>query len=76
MQYKTPKLSPTTRRRVPKTLGKHQLLHRLQQIEERRARVFDALSVDEAKHIAEDELEEKVLRRRLKKVLARESTSS
>ena len=65
------KVSPQTRLRVPKSLTKEQITYRLQEIEARRESAFESLSTKDVHLIAEEELEEKVLRRRLKKLRRR-----
>ena len=66
------KVSPVTRLRVPKTLTKDEVESRLEEIEARRSQAFETLSTAEVHLIAEEELEEKVLRRRLKQIKRRE----
>ena len=58
--------------RVPKTLTKDEVESRLEEIEARRSQAFETLSTAEVHLIAEEELEEKVLRRRLKQIKRRE----
>ena len=62
------KVSPVTRLKVPKNLKREQIVARLEEIELRRSSAFESLSLDDVHRIAEEELEEKVLRRRLKKL--------
>ncbi|QDZ23525.1 hypothetical protein HOP50_10g60640 [Chloropicon primus] len=66
------KVSPITRMRVPKSLTQDEILARLEEIELRRSSAFESLSTKDVHLIAEEELEEKVLRRRLKKLQRRE----
>ena len=66
------KVSPITRMRVPKSLTQDEILARLEEIELRRSSAFESLSTKDVHLIAEEELEEKVLRRRLKKLKRRE----
>ena len=62
------KVSPVTRMKVPKDLSEAEILGRLVEIERRREGAYESLETDDVHLIAQEELEEKVLRRRLRKL--------
>lgn len=65
------KASPITRMRVPKSLTIDDIVARLEEIDARRSHAFETMSTDDVHLLAEEELEEKVLKRRLKKLRRR-----